>query len=1239
MNVEQLYSIITDAQYYAAGILTLPAGVFGPGDVQTLVSTWIGPRLVIDQVESIRTVGNTVVLDGTMTLLGVENQPVLGVTFALVDLNGVETADGAPALFIDFPLPVQEPERTPWTFADSFPVLKGTDLEPLTFLGTAFFLLSSVPRAATQQLPQVPSGLAFYAPQLVLTVEPIATIGSLLGQKPTLPMFGPITVLSGSVLEMATLQPGIQIQSTLAEFGQLNTSFFIEAVSERRLEQGVTYYRALRLAAQVTIGSAPPIKLSAEIGNLGKTLVLEADVAKATSYALNILSSWLGGAALGGELNGSGFNLGDYVTLRRLRFHFATRMLASDPLKALSAVSLTIGTPVDTSWDVVKGYFTINGIAVTFMVNNPLGGSGGQKITTVIEGEATFVEEIALAAWGSFPDASFGLSATRPIRFAQIFKRLNIPAVGFPDLVCRNLYIEATPPSGPYSVAAEVTSDWRLDLGVRDLEMSQASVSLGYQEGSISGNVFAMARLMPKEGGDDLNVPIFLVNWQIPGPFMLSGTFPDINLTDLARTIAGVGGLALPSGFPDIALKNSTISLTVTPGQSGNQPEGTTYDFMLRTTVTVGGTSGLTLIGQLLKTPKETGFVAGIWTENWSWSPAQLPGWENTFGTILSGIEFKRSGLIVSSLQQTSLTFDGAPTDLPQQIKRGLTFFTEIGFGNSPLKVLENFFGPGSANIKLYALIADPLSNSMFIAKIGDSSTTQRYAFTGLQISVTPATQTFSVQAGVSFTFTDLNGKDVILTFIGGGSISLTGMFTIYFVLKGDSIDEDTQSRTLATTTVTGPPKVSPGWKEPFGIPGLTIHNFWGEIGVGSEGFTLGFGGQIQIEQVMLELAIVGGVIGEVPYVDVFKFSIAVDSPANAITLTSIVRQFTSLDPSWVQLLDSVSFRNFMVAIVLSPSGWTNPATQEIYLPGFYTSGDVTLFGFTIVFDVKVYFTRGIVASGYVDKALVLADGLFKLTDASGTKGPFGSIDTLALTQLDPTKEYIRLSGSLVLLDLSATIDATVKLGGWAFSWKATNFIFENEVTCYLKNGAFSASVSGKLGLDIATTSGVVVGGMEIIPPISLSIHLAAGISIAINPGFSFRVSGSFTFGSQTLTIDVGLSITSWNDLSNLLESVLGVNPSKLFADLVSDARKWATAIGDGVVRFVGDVAKALKDAFGVASDAAAEILRLAGYTMEQAIAALESVWNLAASEAERLANEAWKVISGCATTTATFFM
>ncbi|TCJ13569.1 hypothetical protein EPD60_12285 [Flaviaesturariibacter flavus] len=1238
MTLEQLYTQLSDARYFQNGQLTLPAAAIDGegGPIATLIRTWVGSELVITNITGgLQKDAAAIHAPGKLALLGVPAQQVSGISFSVVDSKGTPVADGTPALFIDYVLPAG------WGLEKSFPVLAGTDLLQLSFSDT-HFLLSSSPRPAGD-FPGLTPGLTFYSGTLHTRSLLLEVVGSLLGGSTTLAAWGPVRILEGSVADLSALKPGVAI-ATAAQ--HIKPADFLDLpvwlLAETDLGAQGKLETAVKLASEVTIGDKPPIGISVDISDPGKLLVFEADIAHVVTYELQSLAAFLNGVPIGEELKQYVTKLSTIMTVKAIRLYFATGALSTSPAKAFDAVAIDVVNASD--WDLLPGYLDIDTFQASFMVN---GITSSPKVFTLVRSTAMLFEQTKVAVSASFPNPSFDaqLYDGSTIPLSQLFKKFYPAASGFPQLVCNQLTLSGQPGSKNYGLQVGLTGDWNINAGIRTIRLDEATLALTYdgtKDPATNGSLLAVATF---EGGDDGHeIASFMVNWDIRKSFVLQGSFPDINLTELAKSIAGAASLYLPDGFPTLDLKNTTVTLSITRG-STNQVSGTTYDFSITSTVQINGVD-VGLVFELEKSPDGWGVVAGAWTTNWTWSPAQQ--WPDTFGTICKDINFQKTGIIISSIRNPSVQLANPPSRLPSTIGQGLTFFTTIGFEGELQHALSKFF-PGSSGISLYAYLANPIANSQLVATIGQSAGTQKYAFEGFTMTISPATASFELKAGVSFTFTEIagpnKGKEVTLGFVAGGALNLEGEFSLFFVFKADEkYVNDNQQRMLQQHVrqrqalaklgngpgSPAPPARSKGWVDPLGLEGLTIHNFWGEVGVMAAGeLFFGFGGNIEVgtqNVVNLEMDLVGGVLdGEIPELNAFVFKMDETDKDKAIFLTDIIKEFTTLDLTKVPVLNSIGFRKFDMALVLDPAGWKNPATGTNYPLGFYASGDVLFYGFEAVFDVEIYFNTGIKAYGYIDKALSLAGGVVKLSDVTGSKGPYGLIDTSAILATD-NKPVLTLSGSLTVLGFTQSLYAYVSNGGFVFE-TATSLldVFKAQMACSVKWAGgdfnFHGSVGGAINLDFHTGD-LKVSGVTVVPAINIHMHLDMSVTLDINPGFKFAVKGSFAWGSLTLTVDVELQIKSWSDLKQALIDLFVKYPEKLFRDLLNDVSKWVDAVKQKLFEAASDAARVLKDVYKVLAKDAVDLLRAVGYGMGEIIKALVDVWGMLLRDAEKLVSD-----------------
>ncbi|MDA3642458.1 hypothetical protein LZ318_21160 [Saccharopolyspora indica] len=1209
MRIDEVERILT--QHTEHDKLTLPSTAFGAGDVADLVRRWLGGNLVVTGARTKKS-GDVIKVDGTVSMIGAKDRAVRGIEFGLVDSAGNPTSDGTPALYIPLTLPRE------WTFAAAFPAIKNTALDGLGFVSGPVLHLTSVAREAGNGAAALSKGVTFEAPKVKKTGL-LHDFAALLEAGGQVTLSGQIEIGSGDMSDSKKFQPKFVLRSTWSAAGSMGAKFRLEVVTEL----GPPIKHRVRVAAEVTIGTAAPIVLTADLDTGAKTLVLTGTFTPRTQSTA-VLSTWAGGSLAGTVTKN--FKLGSAVSLQQLVIRLRS---GKSPAEIVAEVSVQLG--LTTTWEVVENHFTVRDIAAGFTITNPFDGAT-RTITATARGKATLVDGIELVADAVFfrdsagVTATFGLSTASPVDLVSLLTRLGLPLPDAPELTLRNLEITAVAPAGEFTLTAAVSSGWQLALGAVSVKLTQASVLLDYGGKKLTGEISAEAELLPPSGKAPL--ARFNARWDIPGKFTLEGRLPKADLTALVRTFDKT--LGYPDGLPAVELTAVVVRLTVAGNQGLNTRVGTEYVLGVSGTVSVD-TSQVSFLA-LARKPGSgpTEFIAAVWTSGWTWYPDVLRWIEDC-------ITVKASGLALSTRDGVSLPADPKPPpNLPAKLGRGVTFFTTVELKGVLGDALKPVFG-GAVDLQLTGLLAKPLNRSeLAIAlanrvKDGESGIVG-VRFTGIQIRIVPKLAQFDLRAAFDLTFWDLNKQKVTLNLALGGVVSLKGKLAVYFVLAADQGDQ-WQKKLQGSTT---PPTNTPTWKEPFGLKGVEVANFFGLIAVEpvSAAVSLGAGGALTLRSgknaVQLDLAAVGGFRGEVPYLDAFTLVLAKGDEQKEIVLGDLIRQFTDQNSELVKLTDEIKFRKFALAIVLAPNGFTDPRTNKHWPFGFRAAGDVTLFGYRLLFDVRIVPEQGIDASGSVDKPIVLGDGVFQLSDSTGEKGPEGAVNTLVVSRVGD--HYVFLSGKLELLGMSAMIRATAKEGGWEFTWRAAAFIFTNSVSCLLKDGAFAAAVGGILSFRVKTTQPVKVGGIVIIPAgLDFWVRFEMTVAIAINPDFSFAVSGSFKFGSQTLTPDrFNLdALRDWKKLEAALVDYFATQPGKIFHEFAASAEKWAKAVGEGLIKGLDDVAKILKEAFGVAASEAARLLKLAGYTAEKAVEALHQIWNMTKDQVTKALQAAWNLTAG----------
>ncbi|GAB2712580.1 hypothetical protein GCM10010442_36110 [Kitasatospora kifunensis] len=1160
------------------------------------------------------------VVHGTLTItgLGLSDQQVDGIEF------GLDPVDHGPTLYLPLTLPAD------WTFATSFPATEGSDLAALAFPAPPALLLTSAARPARDGYSALDPGLTFHAAQ-VTDPQQLGSLAALLRPRP-----GTLT-LTGPVLRRPAKGPGdeartdIALRSTPQPDAAFSASFTLWAGSREDGANGSAVGYGLRLAADLVLGKAVGATISAPLPSGGAALTLSADRLP-ERLTTGDLAAWNGtGAAVHQLVDQEGFALGDFVRLTGITAAIDPAAFAKGGLAAaLAQVSATVETMPGTTWPILGDDLALTGVGATLTVTNPLQPSRAAKVTG--HGDFTVAGNVSLHATAEIPPGTFRLSLdeSTPAELRDVLQHFlpHADLTGVPDLTLKKFSGTATPKKGAYEVDASVSSDWHIDVGAARVTLTEAGLELAREGGEGSkgagvvrrpggaggaavpgnggsrttGTLSAKAELGPATGGNG-SVVKFSAKWTIPGAFELDGTFPDLDLTALLKSLACQAEVPLPEGLPQVSLLQPAVTLRLGSALSGQSAAGKSYELAVSTTAAFDAAQ-LTFFGKAARTAEGgTLFAAAFWQQDWVWSPGKVSTWAPVLG-FLDDISFVQSGLAVSSADGVAVDAGTeAPDTLPATLDKGLTFFTELGL-TGPLAPLRVLFEDANG-IRLTARLTTPVQESEFTASIAEQKT--REGFGGLTLAFRPAQREVSLQTSWNFSVPAVGSAPAtLLQFVAGGALKGTE-FHLFLVLKpagsaaqavpagrpaphqlayalrssghtlltadpvpgadgglvhearphrdsasrsADSLLRNTASR-LAGLADPPPDADRPTWQNAFGVEGFDVHYFYLQIGYGTgTGFTLGAGGSVVIGEATLDLDIEGGFEPE-PFVTVFRFDLGTVHQGAGISIWDLLAVLTT-PPSWLAFLKQIVLHELAICVVTAPGGWTNPVTHEEWKQGFYAKGDIDFFGNNWRFEVNVS-DDGLYAYSNIAQPLKLADVL-TFSDASGTKGPQYLLDTRGIRTGHLPAKIFYLSGKLALLGLSGlTIEAQLGNEGFAFTIAADLLdILHGDLSCTLDRTGLKASADVKLGFDVRIPRGVVLGGIPIPAGDLVGIHAQGGFDLTIDGN---GVDLHLTMSCDAYLLDVRLvqfdfaqqfTIGKWGDIVSWLQN----NPEKLFESL-----------------------------------------------------------------------------------------
>ncbi|MGW7008043.1 hypothetical protein ACWGCW_35940 [Streptomyces sp. NPDC054933] len=1221
MTIEELRALIT--RHTQDDTLTLPAADLGTGPAAALIGTWLDGTLTVTDLQR-EDHENSVVVHGTLTVtgLGLIGLPVRGIDF------GLDPVDHDPTLYVPLVLPAD------WSFATSFPVTDGSDLATLAFPAPPALLLTSVARPTRDGYPALDPGLTFHASQ-VTDPEQLGALAALLR-----PRAGTLT-LTGPVVRRPVKGPGgevrtdIALRSTPQPDGAFSASFYLWAGSRGDGAKGSSVTYGLRLAADLVLGQTGAATISAPPATGGGALALSADQLPGR-LAPGDLAAWNGtSAAIHQLVDQEGFTLGDSVRLTGITATIDPAAFGKGGLAAaLTQVTATVETTPGTTWPIVGDDLALTGVGATLTVTNPLQPSRAAKV--IGRGDFTVAGNVSLHATAEIPPGTFKLSLdeSTPAELRDVLQHFlpHAELTGVPDLTLKKFSGTATPKKGAYEVDASVSSEWHIDIGAARIALTEAGLELARKgsEGTGSaaaprpgvvlqlpdraagagnggsrttGTLSAKAELGPATGGDGGSGPVvkFSAAWTIPGAFQLDGTFPDLDLTALLKSLACQTDVPLPDGLPQVCLLHPAVTARLGNALTGQPAVGKSYELAVSTTATFDAAQ-LTFFGKAAKKAEGgTLFAAALWQQDWVWSPGEVSGWAPVLG-FLDGITFAKSGLAVSSADGVAVDAGANPPDtLPDTLDKGLTFFTELGLTGplAPLKVLFQ----DSGGIHLTARLTTPVQESEFIASIAEQKT--REGFGGLTLAFRPAQREVSLQTSWNFTVPAVgSAPQTLLQFVAGGSLKGTE-FHLFLVLKpaapeadgaaaagrpalhqlayalrspgytlltadpapgaDGGLVHDATPRDVSGTTyslvrdtasrlagLSAPPSGDdrPTWKNAFGVEGFDVHYFYMQIGYGAEtGLTLGAGGSVVIGEATLDLDIEGGFNPE-PFVTLFRFDLGTVHQDTGISIWDMLAVLVA-PPDWLGFLKQIVLHKLAICVVTAPGGWTDPVTHEEWKQGFYAKGDIDFFGNNWRFEVNVS-DDGLYAYSTIAQPLKLADVL-TFSDASGARGPQYLLDTRGIRTGHLPEKIFYLSGKLDLLGLSASIEAQLGNEGYAFTFAVElQDILHADLNCTLNSTGLKASAHVQLSFDVKMPQGVVLGGIPIPAGNWVGIHAQGGFDLTVDGnGVNLHLTAScdaylFDVHLVQFDFDQQFTIGKWDDIVSWLQN----HPEKLFESL-----------------------------------------------------------------------------------------
>ncbi|MEL6900902.1 MAG: hypothetical protein AAFP07_08135, partial [Cyanobacteria bacterium J06606_4] len=443
------------------------------------------------------------------------------------------------------------------------------------------------------------------------------------------------------------------------------------------------------------------------------------------------------------------------------------------------------------------------------------------------------------------------------------------------------------------------------------------------------------------------------------------------------------------------------------------------------------------------------------------------------------------------------------------------------------------------------------------------------------------------------------NGEDTHLVFTGGVKVeleSITGSFTMNGTGRSP---EGALSGSIQNTSE---------WKDPFGIPGITIRQFALQMG-----FTYLFP---YVDNVGIHANMkIGDVDGQI--------SILVDSNdpdqfvlAGATERITMIQIMTAMTPATFiayQALPSklrramnktldVALEDVKVSIVPSATSIGGVHFRD---EGVTIAGELAVFGWHASMYLNVDTFDGITAAADMDPLNIA--NVLKITGAAGEAAPKMRL------RLSPTETPdLYISSKIEFLGLSQELLVDVGEDGMLFvlNRKLGKLLSTNLRFSY---GAGDFEALGSIDFNLNLSLNTLLGEITLV---DVGFNASATFRAGQSAGFYASIEGDFRlYGKKvtfpTLTLEAAPS--DFQAVYNHVIDQIKDNALDLLGGAFETLEEWAKAVKDGLIDFGGEVAEVAHDVYNASKEAAAKAYRTLSKGATAAANGLAAAYDLSA--------------------------
>ena len=405
------------------------------------------------------------------------------------------------------------------------------------------------------------------------------------------------------------------------------------------------------------------------------------------------------------------------------------------------------------------------------------------------------------------------------------------------------------------------------------------------------------------------------------------------------------------------------------------------------------------------------------------------------------------------------------------------------------------------------------------------------------------------------------------LVFTGGlklESESVTGAFTM------QAENEEPYSSLSGTVVSKGE------WKEPFGIPGITIRELALQAGLTYAApwiDNVGVHGNLKIGDIDGSISVLVDandpdqfvLAGATEHITIFQVMSCMCVPT-FVAYQAIPASVKKVMDKFVNL----SLEN--VKINIAPTAASIGAID--FEEGITIKGKLNAWGWNASVSLNVDYTEGLNVEGRMDN--VRLANVLQITGAQQDPCPMLKL------KLSP-KEIpdLLVTGNVNLLGLSQELQIKGNENGFTFYFnRSLPTILEAKLNCSFGDGG-NLVAGGSILFNLNTTIPTPFGN---IPLPNVALDAAASLKAGPKYGFEAVISGTFSFQGKSVTMPTLTLLVSPNDFQALFNAVvrqITTNAEAIFKSVFGTLAEWTNAVKQGVIQYSGEIATVAKNVYG----------------------------------------------------------